>query len=93
MRCWCPTATRVTRLALRLSAFAMRHSTFPPENGYGERSTTVNSRHSQLKGFLYRYRGIATKYLDNYLRWFHLIVLGSDVSACLAAAMSRHAHT
>ena len=28
----------------------------------------VNSRHSQLKGFLRRYRGIATKYLDNCLR-------------------------
>ena len=50
---------------------------------------TVNSRHSQLKGFLRQYRGVATKYLKSYLRWFHLIVLGSEVSprACLAAAM------
>ena len=29
---------------------------------------TVNNRHSQLKDFLRRYRGVATKYLDNYLR-------------------------
>ena len=36
---------------------------------------TVNSRHSQLKEFLRRYRGIATKYLDNYLRWFQRIEL------------------
>ncbi len=28
---------------------------------------TVNSRHRQLKGFLRRYRGIATRYLDNDL--------------------------
>ncbi len=27
---------------------------------------TVNSRHSQLKGFLRRYRGIATKSLDSF---------------------------
>ena len=31
---------------------------------------TVNSRHSQLKDFLRRYIGIATKYLENHLRWF-----------------------
>ena len=29
---------------------------------------TVNSRHSQIKGILRRRRGIATKYLDSYLR-------------------------
>ena len=37
---------------------------------------TVNSRHSQIKGFLRGFRGIATEYLDSYLRWFHLIELG-----------------
>ena len=30
---------------------------------------TVNSRHSQIKGFLRGFHGIATKYLDSYLRW------------------------
>ena len=52
---------------------------------------TVNSRHSQLKGFLRRYRGIATKYLDSYLRWFHLIELADRPTprACLAAAMAK----
>ena len=39
---------------------------------------TVNNRHSRLKWFLSRYRGVATKYLDNYLRWFQLIVLGQN---------------
>ncbi len=52
---------------------------------------TVNSRHSQIKGFLRRFRGIATKCLDSYLRWFHLVVLGRHPSprACLAAASAR----
>ena len=52
---------------------------------------TVNSRHSQIKGFLRGFRCIATKYLDSYLRWFHLIELGNRPSprACLAAAMAR----
>ena len=35
----------------------------------------VNSRHGQLKGFLRDFRGIATKYLDSYLRWFYRIGL------------------
>ena len=50
---------------------------------------TVNSRHSQIKGFLRRFPGIATKYLDSYLRWFHLIELADrpPPRACLTAAM------
>ncbi len=49
---------------------------------------TVNSRHERLKTFLRRHRGIATKYLDSYLRWFHLAVLPSHQTprAILAAA-------
>ena len=52
---------------------------------------TVNGRCSQIKGFLRAFRGIATKYLDSYLRWFHLIELGDQPSprACLEAAMAR----
>ena len=52
---------------------------------------TVNSRHSEIKGFLRAFRGIATKNLDSYLRWFHLIELGDRPSprACLAAATAR----
>jgi len=50
---------------------------------------TVNSRHERLKTFLRRYRGIATKYLDSYLKWFHLAGLRLDPSprACLNAAI------
>src|SRR4051794_2854200 len=50
---------------------------------------TVNSRHQQIKGFLRAFRGIATKYLANYLRWFHLIRLNPHPSprSCLNAAL------
>jgi ISXO2-like transposase domain len=50
---------------------------------------TVNSLHSRLKEFL-RYRhGVATKYLNNYLRWFHLTAIGNAPTprACLNAAI------
>ena len=52
---------------------------------------TATSRHSRIKGFLRRFRGIATKYLESYLRWFHLVVLGRHPSprACLAAASAN----
>lgn len=29
----------------------------------------VNAYHSRLKGWMYRFRGVATKYLPNYLGW------------------------
>ena len=50
---------------------------------------TVNNRHSRLKDFLRARRGVATKYLASYLRWFHLIALHSDPTPryCLAAAI------
>ena len=52
---------------------------------------TVNSRHERLKTFLRRYRGIATKYLSSYLKWFHLAGIHLDPSprTCLNAAMGR----
>jgi ISXO2-like transposase domain len=52
---------------------------------------TVNSRHERLKTFLRRYRGIATKYLGSYLKWFHLAGIHLDPSprTCLNAAMGR----
>ena len=52
---------------------------------------TVNSRHSRLKDFLRPRRGFATRYLDNYLSWFHLVGLapGANDRACLAAAITR----
>ena len=36
---------------------------------------TVNSRHERLKTFLRSRRGVATRYLDSYLAWYHLAIL------------------
>ena len=49
----------------------------------------VNNRHSRLKDFLRRYRGVATRYLDNYLRWFQRLELeNASPRACLATAIA-----
>ena len=50
----------------------------------------VNNRHSRLKGFIASRRGIATKYLSSYLRWFHLIVLQKNPTPghCLTSALT-----
>jgi hypothetical protein len=50
---------------------------------------TVNNRHSRIKDFLRARRGVATRYLESYLRWFHLIALhaGPTPRYCLGAAM------
>ncbi len=52
---------------------------------------TAISHHSQFKGFLRPFRGVATKCLDSCLRWFHLVALGKHPAsrACLAAASAR----
>ncbi len=33
----------------------------------------VNAYHAQLKKFMQRFKGVATKFLDNYLFWFKYI--------------------
>ena len=78
----CAAAMGVRHEALNLSAGERVRDAFHIQ--------TVNSRHSQLKDFLRGYRGIATKYLDSYLNWFHLIGMAEKASprACLAAAIS-----
>lgn len=50
---------------------------------------TVNSRHERFKALLRRHRGVATKYLGSYLKWFHLaaIRLNPTARACLNAAI------
>jgi len=77
----CAAALGVSHEALNLSA---------GERVRGEvHIQTVNSLHERIKTFLRRRRGIATKYLDNYLRWFHLTGIGRSPtpSACLNAAI------
>ncbi|WP_420584013.1 IS1595 family transposase, partial [Ruegeria sp.] len=49
---------------------------------------TANNRHSGLKDFLRRYRGVSSKYLENYLRWFERCdLLKSSARSCLATAI------
>ena len=51
---------------------------------------TVNNRHRRLQDFLRRYRGVATRYLDNDLRWFQRLELeNASPRACLATAIAR----
>ncbi len=78
----CAAAMGVRHEALNLSAGERVRDAFHIQ--------TVNSRHSQLKDFLRGYRGIATKYLDSYLNWFHLIGMAEKASprACLATAIN-----
>ena len=77
------------------AALGVRHEALNVAAGERVRAAfhiqTVNSRHGQLKGFLRGFRGVATKYLDSYLRWFHLIGLADPASprACLSAAMNN----
>ena len=51
---------------------------------------TVNNRHQQWKAFLGPFRGVATKYLDSYLRWFQEVGLAREASprSCLVASMT-----
>ena len=50
----------------------------------------VNNRHGRLKDFLRRYRGVATRSLDNDLRWFQRLELeNASPRACLAAAIAH----
>lgn len=52
---------------------------------------TVNSRAERLKDMLRHHRGVATRYLANYLNWFHLVTLNPNPSSrtCLSAAIGQ----
>ncbi len=76
------------------AAMGVRHEALNHSKGQRVRNAihiqTVNSRHGQLKGFLRRCRGVATKYLDNCLRWFQQVELNSaSPRTCLANAIDR----
>lgn len=52
----------------------------------------INAYHSRLKGWLARFRGVATSYLGNYLGWFRALdrnrQIGAKAAALLALAIS-----
>lgn len=68
----CAAALGMRREALNLAAGERVRDAFHIQ--------TVNGRHGQLKGFLRDFRGGATRSLDSYLRWFHLIGLAQPAS-------------
>ena len=75
------------------AALGVRHEALNLSGGERVRDAfhiqTVNNRHSQLKDFLRRYRGVATRYLDNYLRWFQRLQLeNASPRACRATAIA-----
>ncbi|QNO13519.1 IS1595 family transposase [Alkalicella caledoniensis] len=40
----------------------------------------VNNFHKRLKGWMERFQGVSTKYLDNYLYWFRWLELGKGLA-------------
>ena len=40
----------------------------------------VNNSHNCLKGWMQRFQGVATKYLENYLYWFRWLELGKNLA-------------
>jgi transposase-like protein len=58
-------------------ATGIRHVALNQNKGERSRGVyhiqNVNAYHSRLKGWMQRFRGVATKYLDNYMTWFAYI--------------------
>jgi hypothetical protein len=59
---------------------------------------TVNNVHGAVRVFLAQYRGIATKYLENYLEWFRLLRVTKpatplDLLATIFAGVRDFAHS
>lgn len=48
----------------------------------------VNAYHSRLKGWMARFRGVSTKYLDSYLGWFRTIDRAPDIMAKPASLLA-----
>ncbi|WAH39271.1 IS1595 family transposase [Alicyclobacillus dauci] len=42
---------------------------------------SVNAYHSRLKGWMERFKGVSTKYLDNYMTWFAYVDTTRDIAA------------
>ncbi len=76
------------------AALGVRHEALDLSRGERVRAAfhiqTVNNPHSHLKDFLRRFRGIATRYLANDLRWFQRGCLeNASPRTCLAVVIDR----
>ncbi|MCF0215196.1 MAG: IS1595 family transposase [Fibrobacteraceae bacterium] len=69
---FCTDSTHAYDILAKKDGF--RHVKIPSgrrvRGGYGIQR--VNGYHGMLKGFMYVFHGVATKYLNNYLVWFNL---------------------
>ena len=63
----CAKSLEIRHEALNLSAGERKRGVF--------NISKVNNRHSLFKDFLHRFRGVSTRYLGNFLRWFERYVL------------------
>ena len=63
----CAKSLGIKHEALNLSAGERKRGAF--------NISRVNNRHSLFKDFLHRFRGVSSKYLGNYLRWFERYTL------------------
>ena len=92
MTCWSPTrrvAAPPCARVLGVSHIALNQSAGPRiRNPY--HIQTVGNRQSHFKGFLFHFRGVATKYLGNDLQWYQLACLyeNASPSTCLGAAVN-----
>lgn len=53
----------------------------------------INNYHSTLKHFMYKFRGVSTKYLNNYLVWNNLVNYSKDTYTQKKALMLRYCLT
>lgn len=50
----------------------------------------VNAYHSRLKGWIERFHGVATKYLDHYLGWFRLMDTSENLTGRRLFQIQQH---
>ena len=51
----------------------------------------VSAYHSCIKSFVSRFKGVSTKYLDNYLAWYNLVVCSPEERRDTAGLLMCHA--
>ena len=53
----------------------------------------INSLHSNLKRWMYRFKGVATKYLENYMKWFKWVnIFNSEKESVQVKNFIIHSH-
>ncbi len=50
----------------------------------------VNAYHSRLKGWMTRFHGVATKYLDHYLGWHRYMDVTEELNENSMLSLQQH---